>query len=226
MKRAFKLLSVIVLLPLSSFAQRNYKPGFVVTIKGDTLKGYIDYRGWDLNPTKIRFQPLTNYKPIKFSVSDITSFEIYKIAKYQRYIGMISMDDASAEHMIEYRDTSFKVDTVFLEVLQKGKNVALYSYSDAKKERFFIGDTPDYYPVELGYRLYYDPGHSNPVTGQGRTVNENTYMKQLLALAAKYNALYDSLQRDIEQSDYKPVYLVHIVKMINEAAGMPGATKK
>ncbi|MGZ3994362.1 MAG: hypothetical protein ACXVJP_13625 [Mucilaginibacter sp.] len=222
MKHCFKFLFVILLVPFMAFAQRNYKPAFVVTIKGDTLKGYIDYRGWDINPSSIRFQPLTDYKAQKLSVHDITYFELDKIGKYQRYSGFISMDNTNPAHMIEYRDTSFRYDTVFLEILQKGKNIALYRYSDAIKDRFFVGEAPAYLPIELGFRLYFDMRHANPIAGVSKTVNENTFMKQLYALAIKYNATYKGFEKDLEESSYREAYLVEIVKKINDAGNKKG----
>lgn len=36
--------SLILILPAFSFAQSNYKAGYVVTTKGDTLRGFINYK--------------------------------------------------------------------------------------------------------------------------------------------------------------------------------------
>ena len=44
MKKYF--LVTLLLLPLLSIAQSNYKSGYVVTLKGDTLRGYINYKEW------------------------------------------------------------------------------------------------------------------------------------------------------------------------------------
>jgi hypothetical protein len=124
------------------------------------------------------------------------------------------MDHADEDHVLDFRDTTFKVATVFLKVLQSGKNVTLYAYSDAVKTRLFIGDQPAFEPVELGYRLYYDMD-AVKIFEHGKTVNENTYMKQLYDLAMKYNAMTPSLQHDIENSGYRDYYIKQIVKKIN-----------
>ena len=47
---------VLFLLPLLSIAQANYKSGYVVTLKGDTLRGYINYKEWGRNPKDIDFK--------------------------------------------------------------------------------------------------------------------------------------------------------------------------
>ena len=57
MKHFNKLLLSLFLLPFFSVAQSNYKPGYVVTSKGDTIHGFIDLQAWDSNPTAISFKP-------------------------------------------------------------------------------------------------------------------------------------------------------------------------
>jgi hypothetical protein len=56
MKYQNKLLLFFFLLPFFSLAQTNYKPGYVVTLKGDTLRGFIDYKEWIKNPKYISFK--------------------------------------------------------------------------------------------------------------------------------------------------------------------------
>jgi len=43
-------LFLAVIAPAVLFAQSNFKSGYIVMPKGDTVKGYIDYREWDNNP--------------------------------------------------------------------------------------------------------------------------------------------------------------------------------
>jgi hypothetical protein len=205
-------LFLIFLLPLSSLAQSNYKSGYVVTLKGDTIKGFIDYREWDKSPVTIKFKSSLENSFTSLAAHNINCFNISNMTEYQRYIGPISMDSTNPEFMLNERDTTFRIDTVFLELLERGKNIALYSYSDGIKTRFYAAEAPDYTPTELVYRLYYN---SDKQGGSGRTVNENTYMKQLFALAVKYNAMTNTLQRDIEESDYRELYLIQIANKIN-----------
>jgi hypothetical protein len=213
MKFSLNLLLIIGLFPIYSIAQSHYKQGYLVKSNGDTIHGYIDYRAWDLNPTSIKFKLPKEGKVETFNIYDLDSFGIDHITSYKKYTVMISMNDINPDHMTEFRDTSFRIATVFLKLLQKGENLILYSYSDGIKERFYLGETPKYEPVELIYRLYYD---LNAVTlDHGRTVNENTYMKQLYTMAMKYTNMSVSLQRDIEDADYQEYKLFKIVKKIN-----------
>jgi len=212
MKPLTRLLSLIAffLIPIFAIAQINYKPGYVVTIKGDTIKGFIYYPGWDKNPKAISFKRDTDdVQSQKYGLNDIQYFNIDGRLSFQRNVCRISMNDINIDHLAYERDSSYRVDTVFLQILQRGKNLTLYSYSDNLKTRYYIGETPAFIPVELEYQIYKDQVNA------GETVHENTYQKQLFALAVKYQALDDKLSRTFEHSDYWEPDLVNITGIIN-----------
>src|SRR5579862_2109683 len=141
MKYFNKLFILIFLLPIVSIAQSNYKPGYVVDLKGDTIRGFIDLQEWDSSPTAISFKPVISApKPQKLTVSDITFFNVDGLAIYKKYTSSISTDETNIAHLGTSRDTSYRVAPVFLKILQKGKNVALYQYTDDLKTRFYIGE--------------------------------------------------------------------------------------
>ncbi len=216
MKSFYPALLAVLTLPLFSFGQSNYKPGYVITLKGDTLKGLIDYREWNSNPKSINFKTaVTDSKARELTPEEINVFNINNRETYQRYAGLISMDATDIDHIESVRDTSTRVATVFFKVLQKGNNLALYSYTDELKTRIYVGEAPDYAPQELVYRLYNN--FSDGVVGgqKGTTVNENTYMKQLFALANKYQVLNSDLQWDIEHGSYNNEAILDIVSKIN-----------
>src|ERR1700750_2801584 len=134
MKNFYKVLLAVILLPSLSLAQSNYKPGYIVTLKGDTLRGFIDYREWDKNPDAISFKSaLTDSKPRQFTPDQARFIKINGQEAYQHYAGPISMDITDKDHMGYQRDTSSRVASVFFRVLQKGKNLSLYSYTDNLK---------------------------------------------------------------------------------------------
>jgi hypothetical protein len=225
MKLLCKLLFIVILMPVISAAQSNYRTGYVVNAKGDTFKGFIDYQAWDSNPTSISFKSaLADREKRTFSMGDMRFFSVEGIASYKKFVCMISMDVTDSRHVVEGRDTSFRIDTVFLKVLQKGKNLALYAYTDNLKTRFYIGEAPDYQPTELIYRLYLDRDATNIA---GNTVNENTYQKQLFALANKYNALDDKMTSLLEDQFlvYREDDLLKIVSRINNISNAEFQTK-
>src|SRR5471030_3192533 len=171
MKLLTRLLPVFFLLPLFSLAQSNYRAGYVVTTSGDTVRGFIDFRNWGANPDEISFKrSIADGTKKTYGLNDITFFSIDGFTAYKKYTCKISMDITDINHIIDGRDTSFKMATVFLKVLQGGKYLALYSYADDLKNRFFIGEAPDYTPTELTYRLYYNMANVDVTSTRGRTV--------------------------------------------------------
>jgi hypothetical protein len=204
MKLFIKILLLSSLVPALASAQSNYKPGYVVNLKGDTLRGFIDYQEWDFNPDAINFKKTIADQVSKYGASDIAAFGIDKLESYIKYTGPISTDltDPNKAASEDERDTSFRVGTVFLKVLEKGNKVALYSYKDELKIRFYIGGTPDYKPVELVYRIT-------------RVSTEYTYRKQLSTTAYKYNELTDNIIAQIGRLEYYESDILDIVSKIN-----------
>ncbi len=215
MKYFYKTLSALILLPLFSLAQSNYKPGYIVTLKGDTVRGFVNYKEWNANPNSVDFKTTIADKEKRFTPAEIGFFSINGQESYRQYAGPVSIDYTDVGHMSNSRDTSFRTETVFLKVLQKGSKLALYSFADDIKLRFFIAESPGYTPIELGYRLYYNYDAAAANGQKDVTVNENTYMRQLFALANKYQVLDDDFQRQIEHSGYNKDDLLQIVSKIN-----------
>ncbi len=219
MKTPYKFYLFLFLFPLFSSAQSNYKPGYVVTAKGDTVHGFIDYQGWDSNPTSINFKTaVSDRNEQKFTLNDIGFFSVDGLAAYQKMAVSISMDETNITHLGAGRDTSSRNAVVFLQLLQKGKNLSLYSYRDDIKIRFYLGETPAFTPSELIYRIYGAGGDTTHVKGAviiGTNVYENDYLKTLFALANKYNALDDDLTRTFQSASYTKDDMLVIVSKIN-----------
>src|ERR1700756_754821 len=106
MKSLYKLSVILALLPFASEAQSNYRPGYVVNLKGDTLKGFIDYQAWDSNPNSINFKPtLTDREKQTFTVHNARYFNITGLAAYSKYFVSISTDETNIDRIGESRDT-------------------------------------------------------------------------------------------------------------------------
>jgi hypothetical protein len=207
MKTLFSIAAALTLLPALTFAQSNYKPGYIVTLKGDTLHGEINQKEWFGNPKSIEFKSTAGVK--NYTVNDISYFELLNSSIYQRYSGEISMDETNTSKLQTGVDSTKKQDVVFLRVEQNGPNVTLYSYIDAKKTRFFIGDNKTGQVKELVYRIYYLPDHGV------QTRSENIYIPQLYDLAIKYNPTSEKLKSEIENATYSLPDLKSISQKLN-----------
>jgi len=59
-----------------AFGQENYTPGYIVKSNKDTLKGFIDYRNWGVNPKKISFKENQSAESSSYTPIDIAGFGI------------------------------------------------------------------------------------------------------------------------------------------------------
>jgi len=200
----------LVLLPLFSLAQSNYRPGYVVSLKGDTLRGFIDYKEWEKNPTKINFKSDLQAKEAeKFSPYNALAFGVNGLEYYEQYKLSISMDHVDAERMSTGLDTSTTVGVVFLKLAAKGKNVNLYEYGDDIKLRFYTRELQSAKPEELIFRTYLDPNNAS------QSITQPRYQNQLQQIALKYGVSNEKLTKSIEGSEYTEKDIVNVVNRIN-----------
>jgi len=67
------VLSFLLVPSVNVSAQKNFIDGYIITLKKDTLKGKIDYREWNLNPSLIHFTDAAGKIDI-FRPDDIAGF--------------------------------------------------------------------------------------------------------------------------------------------------------
>ena len=70
------LLFFSVLLFEVAFSQENYLSGYVLTLNGDTLKGYVDYRGWEKNKGVVLFKKELSDSKIVYAPLEIKGFGV------------------------------------------------------------------------------------------------------------------------------------------------------
>ena len=128
MSKPLLIFALTVLVGSPLFAQENYLPASVVTLSGDTVKGQIDYKNWNRNPSAITFKENDNAEAISYDPSMIRSFavanDVYKSAIVEidkRYDDLrhISSDATIVTH----------TDTVFLNLVVGGSK-PLYQFYD------------------------------------------------------------------------------------------------
>jgi hypothetical protein len=212
MKHFYKLLFITVFLsPLFSSAQSNYKPGYIITLNGDTVKGYVNYKEWDKNPSTVMFKVNNNSSDKKqYSLDNILAFGVNSYENYVRYIGFVSQDRPDLSSGGNGIDTSKLLDTIFLRVVNKGDNVVLFTYKDVKKVRYFIS-TSQSPPIELEYHVYVeysDDGDKNIITQHG-------YRAKLINIASKYQPNNNGLIAEIQQANYTEADLYKVAAKIN-----------
>ncbi|HEY8999844.1 MAG TPA: hypothetical protein VIM89_00730 [Mucilaginibacter sp.] len=210
MKSIYLFLFVSLLFPSLSYSQSNYKAGYVVNSKGDTTKGYINYKEWDNSPKTVAFKKeIKQSEEENFSVNDITAFGVTGQLYYQRYIVTASQDPVEINNMNTYLDTSSRVDTVFLRLLNKGRYLTLYSLKDNLKSRYYILESGESEPYELLYHAYSDLNKDNVIQRVRR------YRTQLQNILQKNNINSDHISAEIAQSDYSESDMTRVAQDIN-----------
>ena len=221
MKNFYQALLAAFLLPLFSSAQSNYKSGYLVTLKGDTLHGFIDYREWNKNPKDIRFkEDLNSSNTEYYSIKNANAFAVTGQVYYERYILSVSQDAVDIDKVSQNATGSFIMDTVFLRILNKGKYLNLYGYTDEIKPRFYLMEAGETQPQELIYHVYYNPNESS----SAQFVNR--FRTQLQYSAQKYGAGISRIKGEISQSNYSQKELIKIVQEINGSSSQQFTTNQ
>jgi hypothetical protein len=140
-----------LLLTSTAFTQKNFQPGLVVLNTGDTLKGLIDYRNWEINPLDISFMENGSNGVKIYSPAQIKTFvvsgEIYESAIVKKDNSPIATNLLSTQ-----KELVLTTDTLFLQTLVKGNKSLYYHKNKAGIEHLFIGSGKGY--EWLVYKLY------------------------------------------------------------------------
>jgi len=208
MKYLFCLVLLMSQAPLFLYAQSNYKPGYVVNSKNDTLKGFIDYREWDKNPTEINFKQTPTASLQKFTIANANAFAITDAEYYEKFIVKVSTSGVELEKLSQKLDTAYTTDTVFLKNLVNGKNVSLFALTNKIKSSYYILDKHVPGINYLKQYLYFDEEHQS-------VANANLYINQLLRLAYEYQPGDKKILASIRQAKYLASTLSGIAIALN-----------
>lgn len=117
--------------PFCSIAQNNFIDGYIVTIDGDTIYGFINDRGTIRNSKLIEFKDHMNSTPNKYLPKDITAFKI--------------ADKKYHSATLNYNDAAFDV---FSELINDGK-LKLFSWRDTQdKTHYYVKKDGKVYNLE------------------------------------------------------------------------------
>lgn len=163
-----------------AIAQRNYVPATIITLKNDSLKGFVDFRDWYQAPTSITFkQSLSDASDQHFGPGDISGFRIGDAM--DEYVSRkvkidVTYEDFSAQSEMgarEIRDT-----LVFLHKLVTG-HYNLYEYIDKHSRAHYIYDAAHVPVTELELIKAYVYG-----TNREGVFTDERYKQQLSELFA------------------------------------------
>ena len=181
------ILVLILLLGNITYGQKNFLPGYVINLKGDTIKGLINYRNWDTNPKKIDFKKSADGKIEYITPAGIKEFgvadEIYKS-------GIAKVDESfyGYAYLTYSEDFKYRVDTAFLQTLVQGDK-SLYRYKDFNgKEHFLIGQNS-------GFELLHFKKYLKNEDGQIIISLNNKFIRQLYYYLQDCPGISEKLER-------------------------------
>lgn len=159
-KTKFCTLIIFIAISFSNsiHAQVNFQSGFIIDNNHDTIKGFIDYQNWDINPNTIKFKPDEGSIAKNYATGDIKGFGVDgKI--YNSSILPLEECLYDEKEVKTFEKYKYRTDTVFLQVLIKGeKNLYIFKNKDSKVY-FFIGQEGNY--QWLIYRSYFEKQYDN-----------------------------------------------------------------
>ena len=221
-RNAAFFLTLFVIISGAAVAQSNYKRAFITKNNGDTLSGFVNYREWYRNPDEFSFRSSIDDKTTEtFTVKNVSLVEIAGLATYQRFVVTVSTNDVEFDRLTGSSAQPRREDTVFLQLLTKGKHVSLYAFRDDIKQRFYILEPEKSTPLELSYRVALMDGSVNKF---------RTFRQQLLQLAEKSGVSEAAVRSQIDKSEYIQEDIVKVIHSINggtnEAPALPTSRGK
>lgn len=198
----FITISIFVIVNFQSlnvFSQENYQPGIIITLKGDTVKGYIDYRNWGKNPNAISFRNSENGSSTIYNPITISGFRVLKdyyiSAIVQAECSPYQLNDLNFDALIKTR-----TDTIFLRVMFQGaKN--LYYYNDRNgKQQFYLKQSHDF--ELLVYKKYMKVNDDRRNYASDQPIREIKENKTFIGQLAIYLQNCPTLQSELNKTEY------------------------
>lgn len=142
------LFSLLNILHIS--AQKNFTDGGIIRLNGDTLRGQIDYREWDINPVNIQFRHPPTGETYTYGTASIAGFFVTaKNEIYQTATVYLNGEPSATSEIPTYSSVgealrNYKPErhTVFLRVLARGQ-MNFFEFEDKNRTHYLAQPTGD-----------------------------------------------------------------------------------
>jgi hypothetical protein len=196
-----------------TICQKNYLPGMIITLKNDTLKGFIDYQNWAKNPKSISFKVSENASPSEYNPLGINGF----IVQTDVYVSAIVQAEDSRQ--MEYNPNQIKeadynpeiklrTDTIFLQAMYQGSKNLYYSYDEKGKPQFYIKQWPDF--ELLIYKKYLRYNEERIDIGSPEVLNAFRENKKFIGQLTLYFQDCPAMQQKLNNAVYEQKSLENI----------------
>jgi hypothetical protein len=196
-RRLPAMVSLLVLTcPILSLAQADFRPGYIVSLTGDTLRGELTYSGAQRSALVCRFRPAPTAPATSYNAGQLRGYGFPGNKVYEARA--LSRPDSSG-YVLPPRP-------VFLEVLTAGP-VTLYYYQNLKAQEQFYVATSASGPVQ-------ELVHTSEVV----SASVNNYYREnnrFRGTLAEVFAACPSVQQSVASLPFKLSALVAIVQRYN-----------
>ena len=140
MKLFYYITLPIILLQFTANAQNSFKPGYIVTLKGDTTKGLVNYSEWSKNPDQIIFKKDAASAAVNYTKENTPAFGVEGYGNYHLFSVRLRKYTSAPGNQISFADTLYINKNVYLNEIILGKKASLYKYDDGGKIQFLIDE--------------------------------------------------------------------------------------
>lgn len=191
-----------------SYAQKNYSPGSIIKVDGQTIEGFIEVRSWNNLPSEVRFKKKLNEKRQVYPASQIQSFQVndyvFEGAEVQIEISPSSLGD------LDINDTlHIDVRQILLQKIVAGNISLFYHRNKMGKENLYL-------KKEERFVLLRSKKYASLNKEGKKTIRENrTYIGQL----SEYFSDCSSIQASLAQVIYTKQSLTQLIKSYYSCIG-------
>ena len=204
MKKPLILVVLLTLISISVMGQKNYQKAFVVTLKEDTIHGFINYRDWGMNPRHIGFKRTLDGKKLIYKPLGIKSFFVHGETYQSALVNSKTSNSDFASTMSHSPKVKTRIDSAFLKVLVSGSKSLFYYKNPLNIENFYIME--DGKPVLLIYKKYIKQGTAKQIYSNSFLFENRKYIGQLLV----YLKDCPKLESHINAANYSSKSLINI----------------
>ena len=212
-KHAIAVTALLMALNFSMgiYGQTNIKPGYIITLKSDTVFGEIDSRG-----------PIKNAVSCSFMKNRGSAAESYKPEDIKAY----RFIDGKYYVSHDIADRIEGVKKVFLEFLLHGV-VDLYYYKTFEKERYYIqklgGPFLELSNDEITRKIIYGEGQGSYHVSSAKELENGDVSGEYITHSRKYlgilNATFadcKNIEPSVNGTDFNPRALIRITRKYHE----------
>ena len=164
------LILIFSLSPILIYSQDQFKEGFYVDLKNDTIHGFIRDNDWMFSPNHFLFKSSMESDEKKFLPSQVHSFQFLEGDVFIAQTLPVEVTPTSVNRLVKDSSLNYEDKSIFLKTLIRGK-ASLYKYSEANFTRYFLFHEGEH--EQLIYKQY--------LTENGEIATINYFRNQLFS---------------------------------------------